>query len=239
MTRRSPARGVVPSTIAIVALVAATVVAVGRPAARAWPALDLSDDGVYGPAVIRNTQGETLLSNFRTVEAGVLYRASAFRPEAFRDAQAFSFLRDMKIGSVVSLDNLDNFYAEEGYLRYWARQTGHPIDATSLPVAPDHAYARDDRSGLHAAAELLEIMKSRRPDAGAVLLHGEAGKDAVGVAAAAYEVWRTLGRDEARGAWSRSVRRYLVSNVLVPNESPVRPEWLERLRGDLEFLAQL
>jgi len=257
--------------VGTVAIIATVVVASGCPSVPTSAPLDLSDDGVHGPSVVKNTQGETLLYNFRTVEPGVLYRGSDFtrtlakdalggssdQPVAFQDDQTFSFLRAMNIRHVVSLAPTSDFYPEEGYLRYWTERTGYAVTATSLPVAGDQAYARNDRSSLHAAAELLDIMQRHRPQDGAVLVHGEAGKDATGVVAAAYELLRTSRRADGNATWHRVLQRYLVSNALLSQEIgsgavPAIPaacggkvptyvcaEWLEALRNDLMFVASL
>ena len=257
--------------VAIIALAAGTIVAVGRPAVPSAPPLDLSDAGIYGPDVVRNAEGDTLLYNFRTVEPGVVYRGSEFartnknnapqntgdQPPAFRDEQLFFFLRTMKIRQVVSLAARPDFEVERGYLRYWSERTGYVIEAISLPVALDHAYGRDDLSGLHAAAELLQIMKVRRPADGAVLVHGDTGTDGTGIAVAAFELWRTYGRSPEDAAWQRVLQRYLASNELLSKDASVAAlagervscaggalnyvcaERLERLRGDLLFLAKL
>ncbi len=246
------------------------MVGAGCPWVPASAPLDLSDDGVQRPHVVRNTQGETLLYNFRTVEPGVLYRGSDFtrtpgtgastgtsdQPVAFQDDQTFTFLRAMNIRQVVSLVPTSDFYPEEGYLRYWTERTGYVVMATSLPVAGDQIYARNDRSSLHAAAELLDIMQHHRPQDGAVLVHGEAGKDATGVAAATYELSRSTGRADRNATWHRILQRYLLSNALLSQPSSaavpaaqaacretvpsyVCAEWLEALHNDLIFLASL
>lgn len=240
----------------IVATIAVVVVAAGCSSIPTSAPLDLSDDGVYDPSVVKNTQGETLLYNFRTVERGVLYRGSDFtrtlrqgasggsndQPVAFQDGQTFDFLRSRNIRRVVSLAPTSDFYPEEGYLRYWTERTGYAITASSVPVAGDEAYARSDRSGLHAAAELLAIMQRRRPGDGAVLVHGEAGTDATGVVAAAYELSRRSTTADGTATWHRVLQRYLVSNALLPRErrsGAVTGAALEALRTDLLFLATL
>lgn len=257
--------------VAIIALAVGTIVAVGRPAVPSAPALDLSDDGIYGPDVVRNAEGDTLLYNFRTVEPGVIYRGSDFprtsrrnapqdagdQPPAFRDEQLFYFLRTMKIRQVVSLVATPDFEVEDGYLRYWSERTGYAIAAISLPVAPDHAYGRDDLSGLHAAAELLQMMKVRHPANGAVLVHGDTGTNGTAIAVAAFELWRTYGRSHEDAAWQRILQRYLASNGLLSKDASVAAlagervpcaggalnyvcaERLEHLRDDLLFLAKL
>ena len=230
----------------IVATIAVMVVAAGCTPVPTSVPLDLSDDGVSGLHVVKNTQGETLLYNFRTVERGVLYRGSDFtrtrgtdaagssndQPIAFQDDQTFAFLRAMNIRHVVSLAPLSDFHPEEGYLRYWTERTGYAVTATSLPVAADQAYGTTDRSGLHAAAELLDIMRRRHPQDGAVLVHGEAGTDATGVVAAAYELARSAGRADGNATWQRVRQRCVVSN-------PVCGERLDALRPHLMFLARL
>ena len=248
----------------IMVAIATVVVAAGCGSAAMAAPLDLSGDGVDGPHVVKNLQGETLLYNFRTVETGVLYRGSDFartptangQPAAFKDEQAFAFLRARNIRHVVSLVPTPDFYVEEGYLRYWTERTGYIVTATSLPVAPDQAYARNERSGLHAAAELIDIMRRHRPGDGAVLIHGEDGKDATGIAAAAYELWRNAAHQDPNAIWAGTLRRYMASNALLSqprhweavaatsacrdNEPGlVCAEELEALHDDLLFVAAL
>ncbi len=269
MTRRTPR--LLLNLAGSVAIVVTLVFAACGPSAGTSAALDLSDDGVSDSHVVKNTQGETLLYNFRTVERGVLYRGSDFtrtpgkdasgapsgQPVAFQDEQTFFFLRAMNIRHVVSLVPASDFYAEEGYFRYWTERTGYAVTATSLPVAADQAYGRTDRSSLHAAGELLDIMKRHRAQDGAVLVHGEAGKDATGVVAAAYELWRSAGRADENATWLRVVQRYQASNALLSQElrsgaiaagpaaceengpNYVCAKSLDVLRNDLMFLAKL
>ena len=154
----------------------------------------------------RISRGETLLYNFRTVEAGVLYRASDFeralekdtsrganrQPIAFQDEQTFVFLRAKNIRHIVALVPQSDFYPEEGYLRYWAERTGYRHHGDVTCQLPTSRPTRETiRNRIHAAAVLLAIMQSRGPADGAVLVHGETGKDATGVAAAAYELSRS------------------------------------------------
>ena len=269
MTSRSPRLSL--HFAGSVAILATLVFAACGPSAGTSAALDLSDDGVSGPHVVKNTRGETLLYNFRAVERGVLYRGSDFtrtpgkdasgapsgQPVAFQDEQAFNFLRAMNIRHVVSLVSTSDFYAEEGYFRYWTERTGYGVTVTSLPVASDQVYARTDRSSLHAAGELLDIMKRHRPQDGAVLVHGEAGKDATGVVAAAYELSRNYGRADENATWQRVVQRYQASNALLSQElrsgaiataptaceengpNYVCAKSLDVLRNDLIFLSKL
>jgi hypothetical protein len=216
--------------------------------------LDLSKDGVQGSPVIANSEGQVLAYNLRAVEPGVLYRASDFnrtkpaggdanaQPVAFKDGQLFNVLRSLNIHHVVSLLAPPEYYAEEGYFKYWAEHSGYAITTSSVVVDKDDVYATNDRSGVHAAAELLSTMARRKPEDGAVLIHGEAGKDAVGVMAAAYELARTLGRVDDAAAWNGVVQRYLASNTFAAPETAldaVTAASLERIRPQLMFIARL
>jgi protein tyrosine/serine phosphatase len=103
-------------------------------------------------------------------------------------------------------------------------------------------YGTNDRSGVHAAAELLAAMSRRKREDGAVLIHGEAGKDAIGVMAAAYELARTVDRVDDAAAWNGVVRRYLASNTFAapqPESAAVTAASLERIKPQLMFLARL
>jgi len=220
------------------------------------PVLDLSTDGVQESPVFVSQEGQTLIYNLRAVEPGRLYRASDFnrtkagaaadgsavQPLAFKDGQLFTFLRSLHIHHVVSLLPTPDYYAEEGYFQFWTQRSGYSITTTPLVVAQDDVYGKDDRSGLHAAAELLALMKDRKTTDDAVLIHGEAGKDAIGVMAAAYELARTNGRADEATAWAGVVRRYLASNALAspqPESPAVTADSLERIRPELMFLARI
>jgi hypothetical protein len=237
------------------AIVAAAMLGVpGCRSLNGAPALDLSTDGVQGPGVLMNTEGETLIYNLRAVEPGRLYRASDFnranvtaangsaQPAAFKDGQLFTFLQTLKIHHVISLLPPPDYYAEEGYFQFWTKRSGYEITTMSVVVAPDDVYGKDDRSGAHAAGELLSLMHDRDATGDAVLIHGEAGKDAIGIMAAAYELARTSGRVDASAAWTSVVRRYLASNALAP-PPPGSPEVtaasLERVRPELMFLSRI
>jgi len=101
-------------------------------------------------------------------------------------------------------------------------------------------------------------MKAHPPERGAVYLHDDAGKDAAGIAVAAYELWRNQGRQDPQELWERVLARYMVSNVVIardreaaglaggtvscPGEAEpgfVCSRWLEAIRPDLERIAQL
>jgi len=216
--------------------------------------LDLSTDGADQTAAVMSTEGQTLVYNFRAVEPGVLYRASDFnrakpasaapdaQPIAFQDGQLFTFIRSKNIHQVMSLLPTPEYYAEEGYFQYWTKRSGYVVKTMQVSVAPEAVYGNNDRSGVHAAAELLAVMKHRKPEDGAVLIHGEAGKDAIGVMAAAYELARTAGRVDDAAAWNGVVRRYLASNTFAPPQSDsaaLTSASLERIRAELMFVARL
>jgi hypothetical protein len=205
----------------------------------------------------------------RAVEPGRLYRASSFpvnaqlvTPDGARPHAAalvggewFEFLRARNIRQVVTLDPADPAaWAEEGYYKYWRERTKYPITLRRIPVVAADAYARNERSGLHAGAELIGLMKGWRPEDGAVLVHGDTGKDGVGIAVATYEAWRNRGSVEPGTLWSAITARYLLSNQLLAETGPfagtparcpsgaegyVCPEWLGALRKDVEFVARL
>lgn len=240
---------------AVLALCAFAAFAGCRSLDRGGP-LDLSGDGVQGSAVIVEAGGQTLAYNFRAVEPGVLYRASDFnrarpagegdgsnvQPVAFKDGQLFEFLRARGVRHVVSLLTPPEYYAEEGYFQFWSKRSGYVVTTSTVAVDPADVYGTNDRSGVHAAAELLAIMKGRKPEDGAVLIHGEAGKDAIGVMAAAYELARTIDRGDDAGAWSGVVRRYVASNALAPAQQQsgdVHGASLEKIRPSLMFVARL
>jgi hypothetical protein len=240
----------------------------GRPT-QASP-LPLESEGIEGSANVRDGEGRLVYVNFRTVEPGVLYRAAAFprnaelahdggaprpAPAAFIGDAVFQFLRARNVRTVVVLfEEQHDFFEEEGYFRFWSERSGYPVSVLWVPVGAGSAYGRDETSGLHAAAEVIALIKRRGRDGGACFVQGESGKDATGVVAAAYEMWRNWGWTERDTLWNEVLRRYLVSNRIlldVPelgiakapceSRSPsfVCPEWLTRLRPDLERIAQL
>jgi hypothetical protein len=236
----------------VLAVFALTAAAGCRSLDRGAP-LDLSNDGVQGSAVLVNPEGQTLVYNFRAVEPGVLYRASDFnrarpagdagaQPAAFKDGQLFNFLKSLNVHHVISLLAPPEYYAEEGYFKYWTEHGGYKITTSSVVVSRDDVYGTNDRRGVPAAAELLAAMRHRKPEDGAVLIHGEAGKDAVGVMAAAYELARTVDRVDDGTAWNGVVRRYIASNTYAvpqPESAAVTAASLERIRPQLMFLARL
>ena len=241
--------------LTVVCVAATIAVSSGCRSLNSAPPMDLSADGVQGSPVFVNTEGQTLVYNLRAVEPGRLYRASDFnraragaadgsdpQPVAFKDGQLFTFLRSLNIHHVVSLLPPPDYYAEEGYFQFWTQRSGYTITTSSVVVAPDDVYGNDDRSGVHAAGELLALMHHRKPEDGAVLIHGESGKDAIGVMAAAYELARESGRADESATWTSVTRRYLASNALVstqPGASDVTAASLERIRPELQFLSKL
>jgi hypothetical protein len=85
---------------------------------------------------------------------------------------------------------------------------------------------------------------------------GDAGKDAVGVIAAAYELWRNTGNLPDDKLWAQVKDRYVVSDVLIKRDKEARkfssranckhqqhtfvcPQNIENLRTDLERIAQV
>jgi hypothetical protein len=242
----------------------------GRPRRPHPSPLPLESDGVENSASVRDAEGRLVYVNFRTVERGVLYRGAAFprnaqvtpegappadTPAAFIGEGAFEFLRARNVRTVVVLfEHEDDYFAEEGYFRFWSDRSGYRISVIWVPVAAASAYGRDETGGLHAGAELISLMKERGHDAGAWFVQGESGKDATGIVAAAYETWRNWGWTEPDTLWREVLTRYLASNrtlLDVPElgiekapcasrpPSFVCPEWLLPLRPDLERIAQL
>ena len=194
---------------------------------------------------------------------------------AFADDELFQFLRAHNIHRVVRLETIDepiigNYFAEQGYFRDLSAKTGYPIHVIRLSVQAGHAFDRDDRTlrlypdyderriGLRAASEFIDMMKHSAPDAGAVYLHDDNGKDRTGVVAAAYEMWRNQGVGDKNALWDQVMQRFLVSNKLIerdgevahyagdpsacPNgEEPgyVCQAWLDGIRPELEKIAGL
>lgn len=178
--------------------------------------------------------------------------------------EVFKFLRSKGIRTVFSLLPREKFEAEKGYFDWHGKRTGYRIKVVSLPVierqADNGLGFYDDRGwhgSLRAATEFIELMKKRQPQDGAVYLHCSAGKDRTGIVIAAYELWRNRGVLDRDTLWQKVLNRYLVSDTLL-NRAPdakrfagekatcddgkkgyVCDEWLEKLRGDLEFIAQL
>jgi hypothetical protein len=263
-----------PIVVVAVAL-GAGVLSLGRPHATPGSPLDLTKTEDEVP-VLRNKDGDLMLYNFRAVEPGVLYRSSGFprnkkvaengevkkRAAAFQDGQLFDFLRKRNIHTVVTMQELDYFYAEEGYFDWWQKRTGYKVDVVSLAVKDGHAYNQDSSGALHVTSKFLDMMKDRKKEDGAVLIHCDAGKDRTGVAVAAYELWRNWGKMDKETLWQQVRERYLQSNRAIgsdketsawaapqkecrncgdgkPGEGFVCGEWLDKLRSDLELLVQL
>jgi hypothetical protein len=241
----------------------------GRPRAPLPAPLSLEGSGVEGMPTLRDSGGRILAANVRAVEPGRLYRASAFPvnarlttadgeipyPAALLGPDWFEFLRVRGVRRAVTLDTSEQaFWAEQGYYRYWEGQTGYAIAALRMPVPPEDAYGRNDRSALRAGAELARMMAALRPEDGAVMVHGDTGKDATGVAVAVYEAWRNHGWMEGGTLWAAITTRYLMSNRLLREAGPfagpparcasgqegfVCAEWIGSLRKDVEFIAKL
>jgi hypothetical protein len=265
--------------VALVLLLALLVLAVlvaGRPRVAPNPIANLQKNGVHGVYNLRSKKNELLIYNFRAVDPGRVYRASGFPrnhrgelggkmgiyPAAYFDSEAFDFLRARNIRTVISLNPEREFYAEQGYFRANSKRTGYKILLINWPVNPQRTYARDKREksgALRAAINFIDYLKQRDPRGGAVLVHGEAGKDAVGVVAAAYELWRNVGHGNPDELWRQIRERYAVSDVLIKRDKDARkaalsgkqrrckdgktsfacPENLDALRRDLELIAQV
>lgn len=235
--------------------------------------LDLSNDGPESVPVLRNKQSELMLYNFRAVESGTLYRSSGFprnrkvikdgqakkTPAAFADGQLFEWLRARKIRTIVNMQEIDYFYAEQGYFDWWGKRSGYQIKVIPLTVKNGRAYESTAEGGVGAAAKFLNFMKKHQPADGAVLIHCDAGKDRTGVAVAAYELWRNADKTNREELWQQVRRRYLASNAMIRKDKEaiawaggeqacgkgddssgiVCGSWLDKVRGDLEVVAQL
>lgn len=244
-----------------------------RPRVAPHPIRDLQKNGVHGVYNLHAKNGELLLYNFRAIEEGKLYRASEFprnhraslggnlQQAAFLSREAFDLLRGKRIRVIITLAGPNEYYAEQGYLESYAKQTGYKIRLISLTTSPQLAYVHQSRDGrrfgLRTAVEFIDFMKNQAPKDGAVLLHGYGGKDAVGVVAAAYELWRNAGHADRETLWRQVSERYLVSDTLIKRDKDaakfagkpyvcsnaarayVCPELLESLRPDLERIAQV
>ena len=212
-------------SLVVVAIVAVALCAAGyafvRPAPRAESPLELAGDGIDAPTVVRDRQGRPVISNFRTVEAGKLYRGSGFPtsfPKAgggreYSDETAFEFLRSHNIRHVLALvDTGETYYAEDGYLRYWSAKTAFPMSTTWVQIDPTEAFGRDDRSGLRAAGVLIALMREHAAQGGALYVHDLDGVNHVGIAAAGYELWRNRGWNDFDTTWALVERRFLAAN---------------------------
>lgn len=238
-------------------------------ALRPWPPppmpLALDDTGLDGPSIVRDGRGRPIITNFRTVEPGVLYRGSAF-PTSFpargggreyADRTAFDFLRSLNVRHVVAmLDDADAYYAEDGFLRYWSEQTGFPMSTTWVEIEPTQVFETNDRGGLRAAGMLIALMRGGISGGGAVYVHDIDGIGHAGVAAAGYELWRNRGWNPFDITWTLVERRFLAANQTAAEaaragRAPVRErcadgtrayvcaDRLRRLRDELAFVIEL
>jgi hypothetical protein len=260
----------------VVALVLGlAVLGLGRHHTTPGAPLDLSKEADE-VRVLRNAKGELLLYNFRAVETGVLYRSSGFprnrketvdgkerkTPAAFADGQVFDFLKKRNIRTIVTMQESDYFWAEQGYFDWWQKRTGYAVKVVAMAVKAGHAYDQDSGGALRASSKFLDLMKARKPQDGAVLIHCDAGKDRTGVAVALYELWRNQGKMKKDDLWAAVRERYLASNAAIGSDKEtsawaaptvecqncgggrtgkgfVCGEWLDKLRSNLELLAQL
>lgn len=269
--RRRQVRDTILIILALVFL--AILYLASRPRISDKPIANLKKNGFHGVYNLHAANGELLLFNFRAIEPGKIYRSSGFprnhrgrlagkagiHPAALYNRQAFDFLRSRNIRTVITLDGQQDADAVQGYFEKSANQTGYAIDVIHWAVPSALAYSRDKRElhgGLRRAIQLIDYMKNRQGK-GAVLIQGEAGKDAVGIAAAAYELWRNTGAAPPDQLWRQVKERYLVSDVLIKRDKEARkfsgprvicrdkkytwvcPENLDTLRPDLERIAQV
>ena len=253
---------------------------VARPRVAPQPIANLQKNGVHGVYNLHAKNGELLLFNFRAIEDGKLYRCSrlplnhrgklngksGLYPAAFFGRETFDFLRARDIRTVISLASENETYAMKGYFEALASQKNQRIRLINYQVPEKLAYSRDIRepqSGLRRAIQFIDFMKSHQAQGksqgksqGAVLVLGDSGKDAVGVVAAAYELWRNIGNAPADQLWEQVKARYLVSDVLIERDKKVLkfaskapcknakytfvcPETLDVLRPELERIAQM
>ena len=250
----------------------AMILALGAKRGNEARPLDLSSAvGAQSVSAVRNKKSELMLFNFRAVEDGRLYRSSGFprnrtgiekgktqkRAAAFADEQLFNWLRARKIRTVVSLEEADYFYGEQGYFDWWNKRSDTKIKVIHLPVAEERAYYGSLKGGLRASVEFLEIMKKHRPSDGAVLIHCDTGKDRTGVVVAAYELWRNAGKTDEETLWRQVRERYLASNTVIGKDKTaaqfaggqqtcsdnskgfVCGSNLDSVRSDLKLIAQL
>ena len=213
-------RTAVIAAIVIVGLTAAGY-ALTRPAPRASAPLALDSPGIEGPTVVRDRKGRPIIGNVRAVEPKVLYRGSAFPtsfPRAggeneYADQTAFEFLRSLNVRHVLALlPTPEQYYAEDGYLRHWSKETGFEISTTWVQIDPTEAFGLDDRGGLRAAGILIALMREKAAKGGALYVHDIDGVNHVGVAAAGYELWRNRGWHDFDTTWTLVERRFLEGN---------------------------
>ncbi|HEY0076574.1 MAG TPA: hypothetical protein VGB77_20965 [Abditibacteriaceae bacterium] len=267
------------------ALLLVLIFLVSRPRIAPAPIADLQKNGVHGVYNLHAKNAELLLYNFRSIEKGKIFRCSRFPHNhrgklngkmglyaaAYFHGEAFDFLRAHNIRTVFLTESKDESYALKGYFQSQAQRTGYRIRLIHHEVSPKSAYTRDERAGksalrhesagrsaLRQAVQFIQFMKApdKERDKGAVLLMGDAGKDGVGVIAAAYELWRNTGSASNNELWTQVKERYLVSDVLIgrdkeaskfssranckhPKHNFVCPQSIENLRTDLERIAQV
>jgi hypothetical protein len=257
------------------ALLLVLIFLASRPRIAPQPIANLQKNGVHGVYNLHAKNAELLLYNFRAIEDGKVFRCSRFPHNhrgklndkmglyaaAYFHGEAFDFLRARNIRTVFFTESEAESYALKGYFRSQAQRTGYRIRLIHHEVLPKSTYTRDERAGksaLRRAVQFIQFMKApdKERDKGAVLLMGDAGKDGVGVIAAAYELWRNTGSASNDELWAQVKERYLVSDVLIgrdkeaskfssranckhPKHNFVCPQSLESLRTDLERIAQV
>lgn len=256
----------------LVALLLIVIFIASRPRIATQPIANLQKNGVHGVYNLHAKNGELLLYNFRAIESGKVFRCSRFprnhrgrlngkmglHAAAYFHGEAFDFLRAHNIRTVFLTENVAESYALKGYFQSQAKRTGYRIRLIHYAVSPEGSYARAKEGALGRAVQFIQFMKTpgANENKGSVLVMGDAGKDAVGVVAAAYELWRNTGTLETNELWTQVKERYLVSDVLIgrdkearkfsaratckhPKHTFVCPQNIENLRTDLERIAQI
>lgn len=228
--------------IRFVAIVAVVVLgwALARPAPRLPSPLPLTSDVTRG-TVVHDPAGKPVMRGVRAVEEGVFYTGSALPTGTSADETAFVFLRKNNVRLFVSLQTDERqYYDEEGYLQYWADQTGYQIATIWLPVPREHTYELSEQSALHAAAEVISRLKQQWPLQGAVYLQGDDASDAAAIVVAAYELWRNRGWQSPDSLWASVESRFMraVESIGRPVEES-RREALRVLRRRMEYLGEL
>ncbi len=227
--------------IGLAVVIAGVVAWAARPAAPFPTPLDLASVPVAGGETVRNLQGQVVLTDFRAIEPAVLYRAAGF-PESralpqplhdgdlypsLADESIFEQLRRSNVRHVVALQsNKKAFDAERGYFDYWAQRTGYRITTHWLPVDEQQIYNKDEHGALHAAAEVLATMKSRKAGDGAVLVHGD-NLETAGIVEAAFQLWRSRGHLDSATLWQQIAARFIY------------PQRLEQVRPELFLIAEI
>ena len=219
--------------------------ALARPAPRLPSPLPLGPPTASRISDVEDAYGRRVLRDLRVVEDNVFIVGVPLTATQGAGDTAFEFLRRRSVALVVSLTpDQQRFYEEEGYLRYWEQKTGHHIAALWLPVLSDRIYMNNDRSALHAAAELVVRFKREWPAPSAVYLSGGSeigGRDAREIVVAAYELWRNRGWVDEDTLWSDVESRFMreASTSEPPPGIASRLDAFRALRQRLHVIGEL